>query len=104
MKLILIIIAITIIEALAQYCIKIYNTNSLIHHFVMGVALYGIVAYLLHKTYNYTSMGMSQVLWSGLGVIAIFTVGTIFFDETLTKNELIGAALILLGVGVTQIK
>ena len=100
----LIILGIVIMEAIAQYFIKKYNEIPSPIYYILGVCFYACVAFLLNTSYNYSSMGMSQMLWSGVSVIAILLVGSIFFGETIEKNEWIGMIFILTGLVITQMK
>ena len=104
MQLIFIILAIALSEAVAQYFIKKYHELPIPIYYILGVAFYACVAFLLHKCYDYTSMGMTQVLWSGVSVIAILMVGGIFFGEKIETHEWIGILFILTGVSITQLK
>ena len=63
-----------------------------------------MVVYLLNKSYDYTTMGSAQVLWSGMSCISVLFVGRYFFGEKVEANEWIGMSLILLGIAITQMK
>ena len=73
-------------------------------YYILGIIFYALVAFLLNTSYNYSSMGMSQMLWSGMSVVAILLVGSFFFGETIEKNEWIGMIFIIIGLIITQIK
>ena len=100
----LIILGIVIMEAIAQYFIKKYNEIPSPIYYILGVIFYAGVAYLLNSSYNYSSMGMSQMLWSGMSVVAILLVGSLFFGEKIEMNEWIGMLFIMAGLIITQIK
>ena len=100
----LIILGIVVMEAIAQYFIKKYNEIPHPMYYILGIIFYALVAFLLNTSYNYSSMGMSQMLWSGMSVIAILLVGSFFFGETIEKNEWIGMIFIIIGLVITQIK
>ena len=104
MHLVIIIAAIVISETLAQYYIKQYHEIPSKYYYMMGIGFYTLVVYFLNKSYDYTTMGMAQVLWSGLSCISILAVGRLFFGEKVDANEWIGMTLILLGVIITQLK
>tara|TARA_B100001287_G_scaffold208068_1_gene177039 strand:- start:105 stop:482 length:378 start_codon:yes stop_codon:yes gene_type:complete len=104
MHLVIIIAAIVISETFAQYYIKQYHEIPSKYYYMMGIGFYTLVVYFLNKSYDYTTMGMAQVLWSGLSCISILMVGRIFFGEKVDANEWIGMTLILLGVIITQLK
>ena len=74
------------------------------HYYILGVIFYGVVSYFLHKLYDYSSMGMSQTLWSGMSIIGILLVGSYFFGEKIEGYEWLGMLVIVSGVVITQIK
>ena len=104
MHLVTIILLIVLSESLAHYYIKKYHEIPTKYYYMMGLALYGVVVYLLNKSYDYTTIGMTKVLWSGLSCIAILMVGRFFFGEKIDSNEWLGMTIILIGVGITQMK
>ena len=100
----LIIFGIVIMESIAQYFIKKYNELPYPLYYILGVIFYAFVAYLLNASYNYSSMGMSQMLWSGMSVVSILLVGSLFFGESIELNEWVGMLFIMTGLIITQIK
>lgn len=102
--LLIIVFLIALMEAIAQYFIRKYHDIPYFIYYSLGVLFYGIVTYLLNLSYDYSTMGMTQVLWSGFSVISILFVGSFFFGETIEMNEWVGILFILSGVGITQIK
>jgi len=101
----ILIFAIVAAESIAQYNIKKYQEIPLKHYYILGLLFYGIIVFLLNKTYSTkTSMGITQILWSGLSCISILMLGKFFFGEEIDKYEWLGICLILLGVTITQIK
>ena len=97
------VLLISLLETGAQYFIKKFNKCQSISYYLLGVCLYAAIAFLLSKTYNFTSMGVTQALWSGTSIIAISITGVLFFDETITICEAFGIMLILAGVATTQL-
>ena len=104
MHLVIIIASIVLSETVAQYYIKQYHEIPSKYYYLMGLGFYGLVVYLLNKSYDYTTMGTTQVLWSGLSCLSILLVGRFFFGEKVEANEWIGMSLILLGIAITQMK
>ena len=102
MHIIVLVIAIALIESCAQYNIKLFHQYSKLFNYILGVFLYAIITYLLFLSYDKSSMGMTQVLWSGASVITIVLIGSLVFGEKISFNEWIGIFLILSGVLVTQ--
>lgn len=102
MWLLLIILCIVLSECMAQYFIRKYTEIPRVVYYLMGVAFYAIVAFMLHFGYEQKPMGIINVLWSGCSVIAILTVGYVVFGDKIESHEWAGMALILTGVAVTQ--
>jgi multidrug transporter EmrE-like cation transporter len=45
-------------------------------------------------------MGLVNVLWSGISVLTVVSVGAIYFDESVTPMDIFGILLILTGIGL----
>ena len=100
LALLLLIIAISISECLGQSCLKTYHkAPEKTHLYIAGVLFYIIVCALLVMSYKYKGMGLVNVLWSGLSVLVILSTGVLFFDESITRMDMIGAAMIVSGIG-----
>lgn len=102
--LVLIIFAIAIMESIAQYFIKKYHEIPYLAYYLLSIFFYSIIVYLIHKSYDYASMGMTQILWSGASVVSILFVGSFFFGETIELNEMMGIIFILSGIIISQMK
>ena len=104
MNKLLLLLIIVAIESYAQYNIKLFHKKSSIINFILGIVLYIGIPYLLYLLYDKTKMGMSHVLLSGISIITILLIGSLFFNENISFNEWIGICLIVLGVIITQIE
>lgn len=49
------------------------------------------------------NIGIGYAIWAGVGVVLVAVFGLIFFKETLTKIQVIGVALIIIGVVALEI-
>lgn len=49
------------------------------------------------------NIGIGYAIWAGVGVVLVAIFGLIFFKETLTKIQIFGVALIILGVAALEI-
>jgi small multidrug resistance pump len=99
LALLLLVVAIAISECLAQSCLKRYHTApDKIYLYIAGVLFYTIVCALLVMSYKYKGMGLVNVLWSGLSVLVILSTSMLFFDENITRLDMLGAAMIVTGV------
>lgn len=104
MHLVIIIASIVLSETVAQYYIKKYQEIPSKYYYLMGLGLYGMVVYLLNKSYEHTTMTTVKILWAGLSCLTVLLVGRFFFGEKVEANEWIGMSLILLGIAITQMK
>ena len=103
--LIFIILGIVLAECVGQSCLKsMFNNPSKTHMFMAGIASYGVVCYLLILSYNYSSMGLINVLWSGLSVLGMLTAGALFFHERITIMDGVGVLLTLAGIALILVE
>jgi multidrug transporter EmrE-like cation transporter len=93
-----IIITIVIMEACAQSCIKQYSNSKNYLFFIAGIIFYSIVCYLLHLTYKYENIGISNLLWSGLSIIAMLVIGVLIFKEKIHVHDIFAILLIMSGI------
>ena len=94
-----IILFICIAEASAMACVKNYHNGNGIAYFAAAVALYAVVCYLLHCSYYYkNSMGITNVIWSGLSVLMVALFGILIFHEKLHFHDIIAALFITVGL------
>jgi len=97
--LLIIILLISISECLGQTCLKtLYNEPKQYHLYFAAVLFYSIVCYLLVLSYTYKGMGLVNVLWSGLSILIILSTGALFFNETITKLDIVGVICVILGM------
>jgi multidrug transporter EmrE-like cation transporter len=98
--LLLLVLAIAISECLGQSCLKTYHRSpEKTHLYIAGVLFYTVVCALLVMSYKYKGMGLINIIWSGLSVLLILTTGILFFDESITRMDMIGAGMIVSGIG-----
>lgn len=97
--LLMIILSISISECLGQSCLKtLFDDPKQYHLYFAAVIFYSIVCYLLVLSYTYKGMGLVNVLWSGLSILIILSTGALFFNETITKLDIIGVIFVILGM------
>lgn len=96
-----IIVAISVLECFGQSCLLSFQKNpSKWVLFLGGVVFYSIVCLLLVLSYQYKGLGLINVLWSGISVLVIVSVGMIFFHEKITKMDWMGVLLVLVGIAM----
>ena len=100
-SLLTILLFISISECLGQSCLKKFHIDPLPKNnylYYLAVLFYSIVCLLLLISYKYKSMGLVNVLWSGISVLVVLSTGILFFHEKITFLDKIGVFLILLGI------
>ena len=100
-SLLTLVLLISISECIGQSCLKKFHINPLPKNnylYYLAVLFYSIVCLLLLLSYKYKSMGLVNVLWSGISVLVILSSGILFFNEKITILDKIGVILILLGI------
>ena len=103
--LVVIILGIVLAECVGQSCLKsMFNNPSKTHMFIAGMASYGVVCYLLILSYKYSSMGLINVLWSGLSVLGMLTAGALLFHERITIMDGLGVLLTLAGIALILVE
>lgn len=102
--LLLIIILIVIFETTAIMCVKKYHNENCIEFFFLAILLYAVVCYLLHYSLYYNnSVGINNVLWSGLSIFIVTLSGVLFFKEKLHLHDIIAGSLITAGIVIFKI-
>lgn len=49
------------------------------------------------------NIGIGYAIWAGVGVVLVAVLGFIFFKETLTKVQIVGVFIIIVGVFALEI-
>lgn len=98
-SILLLVVAISLMEACGQSCLKTFyknQENALLYW--AGVFFYAIVCFLLVMSYKYRSMGIVNVLWSGVSILVILGAGLLFFEESITRLDTLGVLLTVAGI------
>jgi multidrug transporter EmrE-like cation transporter len=85
------ILLVSISEAIAQFCLRSAIDNHQHCHklIFIGFLAYLAVAWLLYKTYKFSNLGHTNLIWSCVSIVIAFTVGVSFFQEKLDKHALV---------------
>lgn len=67
------------------------------------VAGYGGAFVLMAKSLKTIDVGITYAIWSGVGIIGAAIGGIVFFNEDLTKLNILGMAVIVAGVVVMNL-
>jgi small multidrug resistance pump len=96
---ILILIAlICLTETMAISCVKKYHNGDGSVFFIFAILLYSVVCFLLNKSFYLNTMGITNVLWSGVSVLFVIMAGVFLFHEKIHTHDLVGGALITAGM------
>jgi len=101
---VLLILMISISEACGQAALKKCRIDNRWHFFLIAVACYSMVCFLLLQTYSYKEMAIVNILWSGISVFLIVTTGVVFFHERLNVWDLLGILFIFIGMFFVFVK
>lgn len=96
------VLAIAIIGGFAQVSVKksYKDKENRGLFFILSNLLYTIVCILVLFTYQYRTMAMVNVLWSGISICVVFLYGHLFYDEKVTMKHIIASALLIIGIGL----
>jgi multidrug transporter EmrE-like cation transporter len=97
------IFSIAALEGLAIYLIKLFNNTKQLYYYIAALVIYAIMIHLISLSYSYLSVGVSQLLLSGLVMMFGLLLGAIMFGEKLSRNEWIGIGIIVAGIIMTQL-
>ena len=64
---------------------------------------YGTAFYCLSLTLQSLSVGVAYAIWSGLGIVLVTMAGYVLYRQSVDAPALIGMALIVAGVAVSQL-
>ena len=94
---IFLIILVVLFQAIAQFHIKKSRlTNNLIF-LLIGICSYIIVCILLIKCYEFENTGITNFVWSILSIISVILIGLFSFDESVTKYDILGIGICIIG-------
>jgi len=94
----LLIISIVFFESVAQYHIKKSKINNNYLFFLVAIFSYSMVCLLLNRCYDFNGVGMTNFVWSILSIVTLLTIGVVFFNEHITKYDIIGIILSIIGL------
>ena len=69
----------------------------------LTVIAYVVAFWLMSLSLRSIPIGIAYAVWSGVGIVAISTIGLIAYGQRLDAAALAGIALILSGVAVIQL-
>ena len=98
-KLLLNVFVISFFEIVGQMFIKTYyeQENRQIYFFLLGWLAYLGVVYFLFRAYSTGNFAIVNSSWNAVTTFTIAVIGWFYYKEHLTKIEIIGVGLVILG-------
>lgn len=96
--LIYIIIAIVILETIAQSCLKKTKITNNQKYMCVSVMAYFLICLLLVKSYAYDTMGIVNLIWSCFSIIFVVVAGVCLYHEEFTKYDCMGMVFVFIGL------
>lgn len=94
----ILILTIVLFESIAQYNIKVNKITNNYLFLLIAMFSYSIVCLLLKKCYDFNGMGITNFVWSVISIVTMLLIGNIMFDEKITKIDIIGIILSIIGL------
>ncbi len=86
-------------ECMGEICLKKLHLNpQRFWLFIAAVTFYTVVCFLLFIAYRYNGMGIVHVLWSGVSILLVLSVGIFYFNEQVTLLDKVGIVCIIIGM------
>jgi drug/metabolite transporter (DMT)-like permease len=68
-------------EGIAQYLVKRAQMTSKISMVLLGIFFYGLVCFMLYRSYSFENVGHMNLVWSCMSIIIAFISGFFIFEE-----------------------
>lgn len=94
--------AITAEIAATTFLQKSEQFTKLVPTLAMG-GLYALAFFLLSLALKHVPLAVAYAIWSGVGIVATAAIGAVLFRQKLDLPAMIGIAMIVGGVVVTQL-
>lgn len=98
------IMLIVLCETTAQYHLKKSKLLNSYLCLLVGILLYAVICLLLLQCYKYKDMGITNFVWSIISIISILITGYLVFGEKITKYDMMGLILCIVGLYFIFIK
>ena len=107
LHLIFLVVAISATEALAQYFIQKNSDtkgNTPIY-LVGGIIVYGLVAYIYNLILSSgMKLALANSVWNALSEILVAIVGWLLFGQKLTKKQILGIVIVIIGMNLMGVE
>ena len=91
-------------EVIGTSCLRLSEGMTRPLPTLLVFSAYAIAMGLLSKVVMSLPLGITYALWSGIGTVAIVLVGRFAYQQTMGMGQLIGIALITVGVVLVNLK
>lgn len=95
---------IVIAEAFAQSIIEYVHHNKNYYLLLIALVFYAILALFLLVAYRYKSIGITNSICGGMGIIVMILISRFIFNDKITLHDYIGILLILMGILLIEYK
>jgi multidrug transporter EmrE-like cation transporter len=95
---ILMILVIVSLECIAHYHIKKSKVSNRFLFMSIAILCYVVICLLLNKCYDFNGIGITNFAWSILSIISVLLVGHLVFSENITKYDIIGLVICIIGL------
>ena len=87
-----------ITEVIGTIALKESSEFTKIIPSIVVIVGYGFSFYFMTLALRVIPLGITYAIWSGLGIVILAIIGTLFYHETLDIPAIIGMATIIIGV------
>ena len=97
-KMLILLIALSILEILMFYYIKKYSSTRDIYLLVTACVISIIIVYVLSMAFTHEKIGIVNAIWNGMSLIFIILLGYFAFNENINTREFIAILLIIIAI------
>jgi len=98
------IILITALDIVGIICAKFYSINKNNWLLFATVIFFGAAGYTFAKSLKYEGAAITNILWIGLSTVLVGILGYFIFKEEISSIQLIGMAVIVIGLVLINLK
>ena len=93
------VLVVSFFETVGQVFVKTYyeENDKKLYLFFLGWLMYLGVVYFLLRAYDDGNFAITNAFWNALTTVSISLIGIFYYKENLTKAEMVGIGLIVLG-------
>lgn len=95
---------INLLDLAGTICAKFWSINKNPWLLVGTFALFGAAGFFFARSLRFEGMAITNVLWISISVILVAIVGYFAFNENIAPIQLIGIAVIIIGLVLINLK